>query len=272
MRGQQVGRMYPLGSGVCYLGRADDLAISIDDTSVSRRHAEVHSSAVGHVITDLKSTNGLFVNGQRVERHVLRDGDRIQIGSATVLKFSYQDELEQNLRQRLYESATRDQLVGVHNRQYFLDSLQAAFAHATRTKLPLSVLMLDVDHFKNVNDSHGHLAGDHVLREIARIVKAAIRTEDVFARFGGEEFVLLFAGSDPEPARLAAERIRKAVETHVFDYEGTSIRTTLSIGLTTYQARNYPSPHSLIAAADAALYEAKRAGRNCTVWSEGPPA
>ena len=271
MRGQQVGRMYQLGPGIAYLGRADDVTISIDDTSVSRRHAAVHSSPIGFVITDLKSTNGLFVNGQRVERHVLRDGDRIQFGSSTVLKFCYQDELEQNLQQRLYESATRDQLVGVHNRQFFLDSLEATFAHATRKNLPLSLLMLDIDHFKNVNDTHGHLAGDHVLREIARIIKQAIRTEDVFARFGGEEFVLLLAESDPECARHAAERIRKAVERQVFEYEGRPIKTTLSIGLTTYHARNYASPHNLIAAADAALYEAKRAGRNCTIWTEGPP-
>ena len=271
MRGQQVGRMYQLAPGITLLGRADDVTISIDDTSVSRRHAAVHSSPVGYVITDLKSTNGLFVNGKRVERYVLRDGDRLQFGSSTVLKFSYQDELEQNLQQRLYESATRDQLVGVHNRQFFLDSLQAAFAHATRKNLPLSLLMLDIDHFKNVNDSHGHLAGDHVLREIARIIEQAIRTEDVFARFGGEEFVLLLAESDPECARHAAERIRKAVEGQVFEYEGRPIKTTLSIGLTTYHDRNYPSPHSVIAAADAALYEAKGAGRNCTVWTEGPP-
>jgi diguanylate cyclase (GGDEF)-like protein len=269
MRGQQAGRMYELGAGVAYVGRGDDATISIDDSAVSRRHAAIHSSPVGFVVSDLKSTNGLFVNGKRVERHVLRDGDRVQFGSATVLKFCYQDELEQNLQQRLYDSATRDQLVGVHNRQFFLDQLQAAFSHATRRNAPLSVLMLDLDHFKAVNDTYGHLAGDHVLKEVARLIKEAIRAEDVFARFGGEEFVLLLLDSGVDASRQVAERIRGTVAEHAFEYEDRPIRSTLSIGLATYQARNHASPRSLLAAADAALYEAKRAGRNCTVWSQG---
>ena len=268
MRGNQVGRMYELVDGVAEIGRSHDLTVSIADEAVSRRHAKVHSSSLGFVVTDLESTNGLFVNGERVEQHVLRDGDRIQFGTSTVIKFVFQDELEENLQQKLYDGATRDQLVGAHNRQYLVDNLEAAFATANRRGRPLSPLMLDIDYFKVVNDTHGHAAGDDVLKGVAGIIEETKRTEDVFARFGGEEFVLLLPESPREGSVRVAERIRQKLEAHVFDYEGTPIKVTISIGVATYADRNYPSPKGLLAAADAALYEAKREGRNRVVWSQ----
>ena len=128
--------------------------------------------------------------------------------------------------------------------------------------------MLDVDYFKVVNDTHGHAAGDDVLKGVAGIIEETKRTEDVFARFGGEEFVLLLPESPREGSVRVAERIRQKLEAHVFDYEGTPIKVTISIGVATYADRNYPSPKGLLAAADAALYEAKREGRNRVVWSQ----
>jgi len=265
--------MYELADGVAEIGRSHDATISVADDAVSRRHAKIHSSALGFVVTDLDSTNGLFVNAARVRQHVLRDGDRIQFGTSTVIKFAFQDELEENLQQRLYDGATRDHLVGAHNRQYLVDNLEAAFATANRRRRPLSALMLDIDHFKLVNDTYGHLAGDHVLKGVAGIIQETKRTEDVFARFGGEEFVLLLPESAREGAVLVAERIREGLEEHVFDYEETPIKVTISIGVATYVNHNYPSPKALIGAADAALYEAKREGRNRVVSSQrvAPP-
>jgi diguanylate cyclase (GGDEF)-like protein len=265
MQGRETGRTYELADGVNSLGRSDEVSIPILDPSVSRRHAQVHSSSLGFVIEDLDSTNGLFVNGERLGRRVLRDGDRVQLGSNTVLKFSYQDELEESMQRRLYESATRDALLGIHNKQYFLDSLDAAFAHASRRGRPLSVLMLDVDHFKQVNDGCGHLAGDQVLKAIAALVQPTMRAEDVLARFGGDEFVLLLVESPQEPALLVAERIRQRVESEVVRYERRRIAVTVSAGVATLVHRNHSSAKSLLEAADAALYRAKRQGRNRTV-------
>ena len=269
MRGHQVGRMYELGDEVAEIGRSHDVKIAIADEAVSRRHATVHSSSLGFVVTDTDSTNGLFVNSKRVRRHVLRDGDRIQFGTSTVLKFAFQDELEETLHQKLYDGATRDQLVGAHNRRYLVDSLRAAFASANRRGRPLSASMLDIDYFKRVNDTYGHLAGDHVLKGVAKLIQDTIRAEDVFARFGGEEFALLLPESDREAAVLVAERVRASIEGHAFEYEGASIEVTISIGVATLAGGNYTSPKALIAAADTSLYEAKRAGRNRVVWGQG---
>ncbi len=265
MQGQQVGRMFALGDKVAELGRSDKVTIPIDDRAISRVHATVHSSALGFVLTDLDSTNGVFVNAQRVKRHVLRDGDRVQLGTSTVFKFAYQDELEETLQKRLYDKATRDPLVDAHNRQYFDDYLETAFARAKRQESPLSAIMVDVDHFKRVNDTWGHLAGDQVLKGIADLINQTIRTEDVFARFGGEEFVLLLTEQTGEAAVLVAVRIRKLIESHAFEHDSEMIPITVSIGVATYARQNYPSPSSLIAAADDGLYEAKRAGRNRVV-------
>ena len=273
MRGHQVGRMYELTDGTAEIGRSHDMTISIADDAVSRRHAKVHSSSLGFVVTDLDSTNGLFVNAERVQERVLRDGDRIQFGTSTVIKFAFQDELEESLQQKLYDSATRDQLVGAHNRQYLVDNLEAAFAAANRHGRPLSVLMLDIDHFKRVNDTFGHPAGDDVLKGVAGIIEETKRGEDVFARVGGEEFVLLLPESTREGSVLVAERIRETLEHHVIDYDGNSIKVTISIGVATYSDHNYPTPQALLGAADAGLYEAKRGGRNRVVWSQraAPP-
>ena len=185
-----------------------------------------------------------------------------------MLKFALQDELEESLHRRLYEQSTRDHLVDAHSRQYLIDNLDAAFATATRRDRPLSTLMQDIDRFKRINDTWGHLAGDFVLKGIAELIQERIRTEDVFARFGGEEFVLLLTESDREASLLVAERIRSRIEAKVFDYEGECLGVTISIGVATYTGRNYPTPKDLIGAADSALYEAKRSGRNRVVWSE----
>jgi len=270
MQGREVGRTYELSDGVACLGRSDEVSIPILDSAVSRRHAEVHSSSLGFVIEDLGSTNGLFVNGERLARHVLRDGDRVQLGAVTVLKFSYQDELEESMQRRLYESATRDPLLGIHNKQYFLDSLESAFAHASRKGRPLSVLMLDVDHFKQVNDGYGHLAGDHVLKTITALIEPTMRAEDVLARFGGDELVLLLVESPAAPALLVAERIRERVESEVITYDGHRIDVTISAGVATFIDPGPRSANRLLEAADAALYRAKRRGRNRTASAEVP--
>jgi len=258
-----VGRMYKLERPETVLGRSQEATLQVEDEGISRRHCKVAQTESGAFqMVDLGSTNGTYVNGIRVSLISLNDGDKIQIGSNTVLKFSLQDELEEQYQRSIYESATRDGLTRTFNKKYFLDTLRKEFAYCVRHRVPLSVVMLDVDHFKRVNDTFGHPAGDFVLQRISQRVVDTIRTEDLFARFGGEEFALLLRESSEERALICAERCRRAVETTEFSYGGTPIRATISLGVASLFDTDYSQPEELIAAADRYLYRAKNSGRN----------
>ena len=182
IRGRSVGQILELQKFPAVVGRAPEVELTIDDVAVSRRHAQLEQTSEGFVIQDLDSTNGLFVNGLRVQRQGLHDGDRIQVGTTTILKFCFQDELEASFQKSLYDSATRDSLTGLYNRRFFLDTLDIDFAYSYRNDTSLTLLQLDLDHFKNVNDSYGHPAGDAVLRETSVLIQRGLRTEDVDSR------------------------------------------------------------------------------------------
>jgi two-component system cell cycle response regulator len=264
LAGGSLGQMFRVDKMETVIGRAADASIRLDDDGVSRRHARVvqHKNEVW--IEDLESANGTFVNEDRVTRQLLRDGDKIQMGSTTILKFTYGDELEETFQQKMYDAALHDGLTGAFNKRHFLDRLPTEIAYARRHKTPLSLLMFDVDHFKHVNDRHGHVAGDFVLAKIAELVNSTLRTEDLFARYGGEEFSILCRGATLEKASVLAERIRAKIETHLFEHHGTRIPVTISVGVTTFV--DHPDATTqLIADADAALYHAKRTGRNRVV-------
>lgn len=264
--GGTVGQMYKLTKDDIYIGRATDAEVRVDDEGVSRRHARVSLTPGEQVIlVDLGSTNGTFVNGAKVAEQVLRDGDKVQIGSTTVLKFSYQDALEENFQRKLFDSAVKDGLTGIYNKKYFMDRIETDFAYAKRHRSPLTLLLFDIDHFKNINDTRGHPAGDHVLRELAALVKKTVRNEDVFARFGGEEFAVLMRDVDDAKALVLAERLRRLIEAHVIEFEGQRIPVTVSIGIGTLSANTSPpiaDSAELVNRADQYLYTAKRAGRN----------
>ncbi len=256
-----IGKMYRLERQIL-VGRAPQCDVHLDEEGVSRRHAMLERIEEGNVeIADLSSRNGTFVNGARISRLTLRDGDKIQIGGATILKFSYQDELDEALQHNLYESATRDALTHAINKRGFEETFAKEFAFARRHGRQLSLMAFDVDHFKRVNDTYGHAAGDHVLRKLAEVIAASIRTEDLLARVGGEEFVVLLRDIGLDNALDCADRLRRAVEQTVFEAEGTRIAVTISAGLAALDAA-HASRHALAEAADRALYEAKGAGRN----------
>ncbi len=200
-----------------------------------------------------------------MERHVLHDGNRVQLGSATIIKFCFQDELEESFQRQLYESATRDGLVGTYNRQYFLDALEAEFSLCFRNGIALSLLMIDIDHFKSVNDRFGHLTGDQALKQVAAAVQHQLRAEDLLARYGGEEFSVMLRHAGPREANVAAERIRRAVEALTVEHGEASFQITLSVGIGTFKDRNHLNAEALIRTADRYLYEAKRHGRNRVV-------
>ena len=259
--GHNVGEMYRVADDVT-IGRGSDVAVRIPDDEISRRHARLGLEGDQIYVEDLGSTNGTLVNGKPVARRALQDGDKIQVGTTTILKFTYHDDLEENFQRQMYESALRDSLTQAYNKKYLSDRLQAEFAYAQRHKTPLSLVLFDLDYFKRVNDTHGHPAGDHVLTILARHLHRVIRNEDVFARYGGEEFALLSRGIPLESAQTFAERVRASIEALPFVYEGTRIPVTISVGLAAAPRDDIRSPDDLIAKADEALYEAKRGGRN----------
>lgn len=261
--GGLAGSMFKLTSREMFVGRSEDTDICIDEEDVSRKHAKVETKAGGQVvITDMNSTNGTFVNGDRIRRHSLRDGDKIRIGSTTIMKFSYQDSVEERFQQGIFESATRDKLTGTYNRAFFTDRFPHEFGYSVRHNMPFSVVVFDIDHFKKINDSFGHQAGDHVLSEMAGEVSKLIRKENIFARYGGEEFVVLLRETPEDGAHSFAERLREAVEKHLFSFGGNTIPVTVSVGAATYKDGNFGNYDELLQAADKYLYKAKGKGRN----------
>ena len=265
LTGSNVGEMYRLQPGETVIGRASNAVIKLGDDGISRRHARVIVEGTVVRIEDLQSSNGTLVNGARVDMRTLKDGDKIQIGSTTILKFTYHDKLEETFQQQMYDAALRDGLTKAYNKKHFSHRLETELAYAKRHSSALSLLMFDVDHFKRVNDTFGHLAGDHVLAKLAQVTASTLRTEDIFGRYGGEEFAILCRGVNLSHAAILAERIRTLVQSTPFTFESKTIPVAISVGVAAFPELNFDDPLELIGAADEALYEAKRSGRNRVV-------
>jgi diguanylate cyclase (GGDEF)-like protein len=269
LEGGNVGEMYPLREPEIVIGRISTAAVRIDDDGVSRRHARLTITGGEVQIEDLQSANGTLVNGETVtSKRLLKDGDKVTLGSTIILKFTYSDDLEVAFQRKMLEAALRDGLTGTFNKRYLMERLQTEFAFAQRHKMPLSLIMLDLDHFKSVNDTFGHPAGDRVLINFANVVQRTIRKEDIFARYGGEEFVVLCRSVDVNNAGVLAERLRERIAAMVVEHEGKRIPVTVSLGVAGFPELAAENPTILIAAADEALYEAKRRGRNRVVMKQ----
>jgi diguanylate cyclase (GGDEF)-like protein len=207
--------------------------------------------------------NPEFVNGVQIQCTPLTPGDRLQIGAQTVLQYGSLDDAEDELLRNLYTASTHDSLTGTFNRRYFFDRLAIEISHARRHSAQLSVMVLDVDHFKVINDTHGHAAGDAFLRSLAATLSQRVRAEDVFARYGGEEFAMLVRDTPRVLAHLFAERIRLQVEALRVPHAKALLRATLSIGLAELEeAVAVGSSEELLVLADRRLYQAKALGRN----------
>jgi two-component system cell cycle response regulator len=262
--GPEMGKAFPLRSAETKVGRAEDTDFSLRDQSISRNHAIVYKDHLGCCrVQDLGSTNGTFINGRKVKDVALTAGDRIQLGESTVLKLEYHGKIEDDFHSQLYDAGTRDALTEVFNRRYLDQHLDTDFRLAVRHQEQLSVVIIDVDYFKKVNDTHGHLAGDMVLRTLSNVLKERIRDEDILARYGGEEFVLVLRRTPEIGAVALAESIRNIIEKTPFSYQNQDIAVTVSSGVATL---THPSSFidglSLLKEADMALYRAKAAGRN----------
>lgn len=262
--GPQTGFAKVVDSDEMTLGRGYGADLLLSDNGLSRRHCRVFKEGDQIFIEDLGSSNGTMVDGEALRgRRPLEEGARIQVGRHTLLTLSRQDPLEHEAARQLFENSMRDALTDLYNRRFFDQRLREEFAFASRHTTNLSVILLDIDHFKVINDTYGHPAGDEVLREVGTLVKGCFRREDVAFRIGGEEFAIVVRSETHEGARRAAERIRRMLEEARVTSEGEEIRFTASAGVATLSTQSdYDSAGALLAAADRALYRAKTGGRN----------
>ncbi len=269
LAGASVGEMYKVETDKTVIGRGQKAHIRLLDDGISREHAQVVIEGNKVFLQDLGSTNGTFCNGIKVDRKELADGDKILVGSTTILKFTYHDNLDEIFQKQMYESALRDGLTKAFNKKYFTDRLESELTFAIRHSSALALVMFDIDHFKKVNDTYGHQAGDYVLSEMSTLLTTTLRAEDVFARYGGEEFAVICRGIDLSQAHVVAERMRKAVEKHRFVHEGTVIPVTISVGVTGLPDPVVKDASDLVSRADKALYQSKHGGRNRVTLFQG---
>jgi diguanylate cyclase (GGDEF)-like protein len=263
LSGDRMGEMFPLKTADrTTVGRGLQTDVRINDEGISRTHAVVEEEDGTYYLSDAGSTNGTYANGKKVDRYALQEGDKIQIGAQSVLKFTFHDDFDEDFQRNLYESALRDRLTGIFNRGYFNNRLESDVAFALRHGKPLSLVMFDIDHFKEVNDTLGHPAGDTVLKGLADRVSGTTRSEDIFARYGGEEFALICRDVDALRAARAAYRIMDTVGSKSFDIDGQKLTVTVSLGVADLGMLVEPTAEALVEAADSALYVAKRNGRN----------
>jgi two-component system, cell cycle response regulator len=252
------------------LGRSADSSFQISDITVSRQHAFLSVDEDGTVyLRDDGSTNGTLVNGKRVTAYrpvSLDDGDRIQLGTKVVLKLARLDPNDELFQREMFERTVRDNLTGLYNRAYMVNQIGMLAERSAVQGMGLAVLMLDIDHFKRVNDRYGHLVGDGVLREVAAVIRESTRAEDLVARFGGEEFVVALPISVAHLALDRADRIRTNIAQRRIRTEGQEIQVTASIGLAFGPHGRTRNEMALIMTADEALYQAKSQGRNRVVF------
>jgi diguanylate cyclase (GGDEF)-like protein len=272
LRGELLATPIPLERDTVSLGRALEADIRLNDSKASRLHAKIITESDprtgGRIfrVRDLGSTNGTRVNGQLVVEAVLTDGDKVLIGDQ-LFRFELLDEIDREFQQQIHRLIGHDELTGLLSSKSFFTELRREAARAEESSQPFCVMMMDLDHFKKVNDTYGHLVGSRTLQDLGVIIKAALRSGDVAARFGGEEFAAFLLDCDYPQGLVAAERVRRAVEQHGFStsLQGTGslgpFHVTISIGVAAFPD-DATDPIKLVELADSALYRAKRNGRN----------
>jgi diguanylate cyclase (GGDEF)-like protein len=259
--GPGVGKHLPIDDRAVEVGRLPGCDLSINSASVSRRHARFEQRGDEYFVVDLESKNGTRVNGKPVREHHLCDGDRITLGKA-VIRFAESSGTEVRYLRELYEASATDALTGLANRRRFEEVLRAEATNARIHRTPLALLMMDIDHFKALNDQHGHMAGDLVLQAVARALQNRVREADIVCRLGGEEFAVLCPRTSGRQAQDLAERIRAEVASLVVEFDGRRLRVTVSAGVAVQDPDMISDPESLYERADKLLYRAKRGGRN----------
>lgn len=265
VQGAEIGRDYRLRNSQVSIGRSSDVDVRLPDDQASRLHARIERDwhpehGVRYLISDAGSTNGTFVNSRPAKRTALNDGDKIQVGNS-VLKFVILDHVDTIFHAEVRDRIKYDALTGLLTKESLYLALESEIQRCLEYALPLAVLMMDLDRFKSVNDTHGHPMGSHVLSAVGRLIQDNVRDVDVSARYGGEEFVSYLAETDQSGAQRVGERIRAAIEAHEFTLDRTTTGITISIGIAVMPQHGCHLK-TLVNAADRALYDAKDAGRN----------
>ena len=245
-----------------FVGRDSNCDLTIGERAVSRQHAKFDRTPTGFTVTDLGSTNGTWVNGVKITTRELQSGDRIRIGGR-IFKYIATDQLEAHYHEAVYSMMTKDSLTQAWNKRYLLETLKRELKRRERTGRDLSLMVLDLDYFKKVNDTYGHLVGDELLRQTSDRLRKALREEDILARFGGEEFCIVLTETSEEEARSCAQRCLEAVSKTPFSTASGEVESTISIGIAV--AKTTMTCDELIKEADDNLYKAKQQGRNQVV-------
>jgi diguanylate cyclase (GGDEF)-like protein len=266
--GDESGEVLSLPKDVITVGRSARTSVHLADTDVSRTHARIVFEFGTYFIEDLGSHNGTFLAGRRVSRAQIRDGDLVQFGQKVAFRFVMMDQTQERVMRRLYESSMRDPLTGADNRRALDSRLIGELAFAQRHQRPLSLILFDIDFFKNVNDVYGHPAGDEVLQFVSRTIRSQLRLEDVFARYGGEEFAVVLRDTAIAEAAVVAERIRESICRAPALAGGRTLSVTISGGCSSLSCCSAALAEKLIGMADRRLYRAKHTGRNRIVWSD----
>jgi len=269
LTGLRAGQRHSIDGAATTIGRSVDSDLVADEEGVSRHHARIERTVDGaFYVEDLRSTNGTFLGADRIGVALLRGGDLLQFGPSLQMRFALVDSPEESFYRRLYESSVRDPLTHVFNRTHMNDRLVAEVSGARRTAGDLTVLLLDIDHFKEVNDRFGHMAGDRALCVIATRILRILRATDILARYGGDEFVVVASGSGGDDARQLAERVLRAVEGLHLGARGGTVRITASIGMASLAevASSNEPVGAILSLADERMYAAKSTGGNrvCT--------
>lgn len=272
INGVDLGKKYSLAQHSTLIGRSSKVDIQIDEDSISRNHAVIENHGDEILVRDLNSTNGTYVNDYPIRQHRLIDGDQVKIGR-TIFKFLSGSNIEAAYHDEIYRLTTMDGLTQTYNKRHFLREMEREMSRSIRYARQLGLIMCDIDHFKGINDTYGHLAGDYVLRHVAQRVLQHIRRDDIFARYGGEEFALLLPEVSKAQSVQIGEKLRRVIEAEPFFFDNVSIPITISMGvaqLDEYQRQSGLAPEQLngfgfIKLADDRLYKAKAQGRNCVV-------
>jgi two-component system cell cycle response regulator len=262
IKGNDAGALIELSEPSYVLGRARCVDIRIDCNNVSRLHARLTRRGDRFSIEDLGSRNGTWVEGTRLFGPItLTEGQRITIGD-TVLRLAQLGDSELASARAISDAARKDPLTGCFNRGLFDQRLRAEVARAQRHGRSTALVLLDLDHFKRINDKHGHVAGDAVLQAVGQTLRDVTRVEDLVARYGGEEFGLIIPGATLLGAALLAQRVRIAIAQLSVEVGQNVLHLSASLGVAALERGDAGSAKALLQAADDALYAAKRGGRN----------
>jgi diguanylate cyclase (GGDEF)-like protein len=257
----ELGKRYVLRKDALTIGRSRDNDLVMPSDSMSRRHARIEYRDGDVYVVDEGSTNGTFVNEDpiRVRERRIQGGDQLKMGD-TILKFLSGSNVEAQYHEVIFNLTVTDGLTRVANRMHLDNVLGREIPRAQRHERDLAVLMLDIDHFKKINDTYGHPAGDSVLRDLATLLQRRLRPEDKLGRYGGEEFCAILPETSLASAVNIAETLRTIVEGHEFLADDQPLNVTISVGAAIFQSGM--GMLDLYKAADEMLYRAKRAGRN----------